>query len=167
MLGTISTISKRSVANQFDKIRFLIGDFHVTAFNSDASKGWFQSGQGKASFILEDTFITEKVEIIRENESFVMNNTLGCDQEKDSYNMQTLNISSGNMDIFRGAIQNGVLLLTNESSELKMKNDNGDLLQFKLIYKQLSLSENELIIGCSKDNGDTWIPLLKNLYKRK
>ena len=96
-----------------------------------------------------------------------MHNTIGCDVEKESFNMQTLDYTSGIMGIYRGNFMNEKLVFCNKSSDIKTINEFGDLFSFKLIYKQLSLTENELIVGYSKDNCKTWSPYIKNVYTRK
>jgi len=167
MLGYTSTINKEVLNDRLAKIRFLIGDFTVVAYSSIPSQGWFKTGNGFANFSMEDTFIKESVNITKDDGIIVMDNTMGCDIEKDSYKMQTLDINSGVMDIYKGTVTNEILIFNNVDSGIKTKNQYGDWLTFKLIYKQLSLLENELVIGCSKDNGKTWFPFLKNYYKRK
>jgi hypothetical protein len=96
-----------------------------------------------------------------------MLNTIGCDNEKDTFNMQTLDYSSGVMDIYKGTVRDDILVFCNRNSKIKTTNEFGDSFCFKLIYKQLSLTENELVVGYSKDNGNTWFPYIKNIYRRK
>jgi len=167
MLGYMSAIAKDTLNDRYAKLRFLIGEYNVIAYNSVQSNGWVRAGRGLASYSLEDTFITEKVEIFRKNSVITMHNTIGCDLEKDAFNMQTLDFSSGVMDIYKGCINNEKIIFCNKNSEIRTANEFGDSFHFKLIYKQLSLTENELIVGCSKDNGKTWFPYIKNIYKRK
>ncbi len=167
MLGYMSTINKEVLNEHLFKVHFLIGDFNVVAYNSILSQGWFKAGNGTASFSLKGTFIKERVNITRDEGSISMDNTIGCDLEKDLFKMQTLDLSSGIMDIYKGSITDGVLTFSNIDSGIKTKNEYGDWLTFKLIYKQISLLENELVVGCSKDNGKTWFPFLKNSYIRK
>lgn len=163
----MSTITKDAINGRYSKLRFLIGEYDVVAYNSVESNAWIRAGKGTASYSLEDSFITEKVEIIRKNGIISMHNTVGCDFEKDTFNMQTLDYTSGIMDIFKGTIKNDILIFCNNESGIKTKNEFGDSFKFKLIYKQLSLIENELVVGCSKDDGKTWFPFIKNIYKRK
>ena len=167
MLGYMSTITKDAINDRYSKLRFLLGEYDVVAFNSVESNAWIRAGKGTAIYSLEDSFITEKVEIIRKNSVISMHNTIGCDAEKDTFNMQTLDYTSGIMDIFKGTINNDILIFCNNESGIKTKNEFGDSFKFKLIYKQLSLIENELVVGCSKDDGKTWFPFIKNIYKRK
>lgn len=167
MLGYMSTITKEALNDRYAKLRFLIGEYDVVAYNSVESNAWIKAGTGTASYSLEDSFITEKVEIFRKNSVISMLNTIGCDVEKDTFNMQTLDYTSGIMDIFKGTINNDILIFCNNDSVIKTKNEFGDSFKFKLIYKQLSLNENELVVGCSKDDGKTWFPFIKNIYKRK
>lgn len=167
MLEYTSIVKKGILHDRLDRLRFLIGNFKVTAYDSVSSKGWFKTGYGSANFSLEDTFIKEKVNITRGTDIIRMENTIGCDIEKNSFKMQTLDINSGVMDIYRGFLIDRVLTFNNIDSGIRTKNEYDEWFSFKLIYKQISPSENELIIGCSKDNGKTWFPFLKNYYKKK
>jgi hypothetical protein len=167
MLGYMSAIAKDIANEHYTKLRFLIGDYDVVAYNSIESSAWIKAGQGKASYVLEDSFITENVEVYRRNSVVTMRNTIGSDIEKDTFNLQTLDYSSGLMDMYRGCVKNDIIFFCNSNSEIKKTNINGDSFCFKLIYKQLSLIQNELVVGYSKDNGKTWVPYIKNIYSRK
>jgi hypothetical protein len=159
------TITKDALNDGYSKLRFLIGEFDVVAYNSLEHRAWVESGKGTANYTLEDKFLIEKVEIFRKDVSISMHNTIGRDSEKESFHMQTLDISSGIMDIYKGDINNNVLTFHNIDSTINTQNK--DSLNFKLIYKQLSNTENELIVGWSRDNGKTWFPYLKNHFKKK
>jgi len=167
MLGYMPAIAKEIISNRFTNIHFLIGDFNVVVYNSIQSVGWVKTGTGSAIFSLEDVYINEEIKIIKENGVIVMHNTIGCNIEKDAYNLFTLDTDSGAMDVYKGALSSKVLTFNNIDSEIKTKNEYGDWYTFKLIYKQISSLENELIVGCSKDNGKTWFPFIKNRYLRK
>lgn len=167
MLGYMSTITKEVINNHFSVLHFLIGDFDVISYDSIESSAWIKTGKGVASYKLEGTFITEKVEIVKKNDIVSMNNTMACDAVKNSFNMQTLNYSTGVMDIYKGLVNENVLIYDNIDSVIKAKNNFGDTFNFKLIYKQLSTAENELVVGYSKDGGKTWFPFTKNKYLRK
>lgn len=167
MLGYMSTINKEILNNHFSKIHYLIGEFDVVVYSSILSSGWIKTGEGTASYRFKNTFITEKIKLVKEDGVITMNNTIGCDLEKNTFKLFTLDVDSGKMDVFKGNILDGVLILCSIDSGLKNQNEYDNSLRFKLIYKQLSEFENELVVGCSKDNGKTWFPFLKNNYKRK
>ena len=163
----MSTINKEVLNDRFNMIRYLIGDFDVQVFSSLPTKGWVQTGEGSASYHLEDTFILEKTRLVKENRIITMNNTIGCDTEKDTFRLFTLDTDIGAMNVFKGNVIDNILIFNNIESDIKIKNEYGDCYAFKLIYKQLSELENELVVGCSKDEGKTWFPFLKNRYLRK
>lgn len=165
MLGYSPTIDQNVLDNPLSHLYFLIGDYDVIAYNSLEHRAWVESGKGTASYTLEDKFLIEKVEIFRNDMVISMHNTIGKNSEKESFHMQTLDITSGIMDIYRGDIKDNVLTFNNIDSTINSKNE--DSLNFKLIYKQLSNSENELIVGFSRDNGKTWFPYLKNKYIKR
>ena len=167
MLGYISTIAEDTINNRYAQLRFLIGTYDVVAYNSIESSAWMKAGKGKASYTLADTFITEKVEIFKKDGTIAMHNTIGSDSQKDTFNMQTIDYSSGIMDIYTGSVRDGILVFCNRDSKIKTVDKFGNSFCFKLIYKQLSLTENELVVGYSKDNGSTWFPYIKNIYTRR
>lgn len=167
MLGYMSTVNKEVLNSRFCKIHYLIGDFDVVVYSSMPSSGWVKTGSGSAIFSLENTFITEKVKLTNENSIITMDNTIGCDLERNTFKLFTLDIGLGNMNVFKGTILDGILTFCSIDSGLKNRDGYDDSLCFKLIYKQLSEFENELVVGCSKDNGKTWFPFLKNNYKRR
>ena len=163
----MSTINKEVLNDSLSKIHYLVGEFDVTVYTSVPSKGWVESGSGLASFSLEKSFITERVKLTNENSIITMNNTLGYDQEKDSFKLFALDLGLGNMNVFLGSILDGILTFCSVEPGLKNENNDDNSLCFKMIYKQLSKNENELVVGCSKDRGKTWFPYLKNCYTRK
>ncbi len=167
MIGYMSTIVKETLHDRYAKLRFLIGEYDVIAYNSGEDNAWVKAGRGNATYALEDNFITERVEIYRKNSVIAMHNTIGCDLEKDSFNMQTLDYTSGHMDFYKGCMTNEIIVFCNNNSEMKAKNEFGDFFYFKLLYKQLSENENELVVGYSKDNCKTWSPYIKNIYTTK
>ncbi|MCF6349316.1 MAG: hypothetical protein L3J20_13660 [Flavobacteriaceae bacterium] len=167
MLGYASTVNKEVLNNSFSKIHYLIGDFNVAVYSSMLSSGWIKTGEGTASYRFENTFITEKINLVKENSIITMDNTIGYDLEKNTFKLFTLDIGLGNMNVFKGTILDGILTFCSIDSGLKNRDEYDDSLCFKLIYKQLSEFENELVVGYSKDNGKTWFPFLKNNYKRK
>ena len=167
MLGYVSAIDNIILNNRFSKIHYLIGDYDVTVYSSILSQGWVNTGSGSANFSLGDTFITEKIKLTNKNNSITMSNTIGCDDEKDSFKLVALDIGLGKMNVFKGSILDGILIFCSVESDLKNEDKHEELLCFKLIYKKLSDFENELVVGCSKDKGKTWYPFLKNNYKRK
>lgn len=166
MLGYTSTEKKEFIDSRYAKVRFLIGEYQVQAYNSNPAKGWYKSGSGTTSFTFAETFIKEKVNIKKEVGLIAMENTIGFDPDNEQLIMQTLDLSTGVMDIYKGQISEGLVCFNNKDSNLKAKNKYGTFLTFKLIYKQLSVLENELVVGFSRDNGSTWVPFLKNIYKR-
>ena len=163
----MSATAKDTLNDRYTKLGFLIGEYDVMAYNSLESSAWIESGRGTATYALAEAFITENVEIYKNDSTIVMHNTIGCDIEKDAFNMQTLDYNSGLMDIYEGSITNGILVFCNRNSKIKTTDEFGDSFCFKLIYKQLSITQNELVVGYSKDNGKTWIPYIKNIYHRK
>ena len=165
MLGYISSIDKEILVNPLLTLDFLIGEYDVITYSPVEYKAWVEAGNGTASYILDDKFLVEEVEIFRNDNTISMRNTIGQDFEKETFYMQTLDNSSGIMDIYKGDLINNVLIFSNIGSTIN-KHDSY-LLNFKFVYKQLSELENELIIGCSRDNGKTWFPFLKNHYRKK
>ena len=168
MLGYMPTIADDVLIDRFDKIRYLIGDFSLVVYSAiQESLGWVKTGEGRSSITYDNSFIKEKVELTKENCVIIMNNTIGGDAEKDSFKMLALDVALGSMDVFNGGISNELLTFCSVESDMKIENDHEDSFCFKLIYKRISEAENELIVGCSKDKGKTWLPYLKTVYKRK
>ena len=168
MLGYMPTITDDVLKGRFDKIRYLIGDFSLVVYSAiQESLSWVKTGEGRSSITYDNSFIKEKVELTKEKCVIIMNNTIGGDAEKDSFKMLALDVALGSMDVFNGGISNELLTFCSIESDKKTENDHEDSFCFKLIYKRISAVENELIVGCSKDKGKTWVPYLKTVYKRK
>ncbi len=168
MLGYMPTFDDEILNGRFDKIRYLIGDFTLVVYSAfQESLGWVKFGEGSSSVIYENSFITEDVEVIKNNNKITMHNTLAYNAEKDTFKLLTLGNNTGEMDVFNGVISDEVLTFCSLQPEMKMDKEYDETLCIKLIYKRISEIENELVVGSSKDNGKTWRPFLKTVYKRK
>jgi hypothetical protein len=168
MLGYMPTFKDKVLNGRFDKIQYLIGDFSLVVYSAfQESLGWVKSGEGSSSIIYENSFITENVEVIKNNNKITMQNTLAYNSEKDAFKLLTLGNNTGEMDVFNGVISDEVLIFCSTQPEMRMGNEDDGSLCIKLIYKRISEIENELVVGSSKDKGKTWRPFLKTVYKRK
>jgi len=168
MLGYMPTFKDEVLNGRFDKIRYLIGDFSLVVYSAfQESLGWVKSGEGSSSIIYENSFITENVEVIKNNNKITMQNTVAYNSEKDAFKLLTLGNNTGEMDVFNGVISDEVLIFCSIQPEMRTDNEDDGSLCIKLIYKRISEIENELVVGSSKDKGKTWRPFLKTVYKRK
>jgi len=168
MLGYMPTINNEVLSDRFDKIRYLIGDYKLVVYSAfQESLGWVKTGEGSSSVIYENSFITENVEVIKNNNKITMHNTLAYNVGKDTFKLLTLGNNTGEMDVFNGVISDELLTFCSIQQEMKTDNEDDGSLCIKLIYKRISEIENELVVGSSKDKGKTWRPILKTVYKRK
>ena len=160
------TFTDDEISNRFNSISFLVGSYDIEVFSYILSKGWVKSGVGSSDCIIKDTFVTEKVKLNKENCIVNLSNTIGCDVLDDTFRLLSLDIPLSSIDVYKGKIENETLIFTNLDSDTKAKSKIGEELSFKLIYKALSGTENELVVGYTKDKGKTWCPFVKNVYKR-
>lgn len=165
MLGYISTNDSRISSAGLHKINYLIGEFNVLVylFQSDL---WTKIGTGISSISSSDKLVTEKIEIIKGDQTIFMNNTF-AQQEVEEYKMLALDLTSGTMDVYQGKIFDEKLIFCNSDTKTSTATIQKDIVTFKLIYNQISQYENQVVIGRSKDAGKTWIPYLKSVYRRK
>ncbi|MDY7396388.1 hypothetical protein UMM65_14145 [Aureibaculum sp. 2210JD6-5] len=161
------TFTDDEISNRFSKISFLVGSYTIEVYSYSLAEGWVKSGEGSSECLIKDTFITEKVKLNKENCIVNLSNTIGCDLLDDSFRLLSLDIPLGSIDVYKGKIENDTLIFTNLDSDTKAKSKSGEEVSFKLIYKALSASENELVVGYTKDKGKTWCPFVKNVYIRK
>ncbi len=167
MLSYMPNYIDEEVSNRFGNIRFLVGKYDIDVYSYNLIKGWVKSGNGNSNCLIEEAFIIEKV-VLSKEECFVnLNNTIGFDVIDSSFRLMSFDKATGSIDVYKGVIENNTLIFTNLDSDIKTKNKSGEEISFKLIYKDLSASENELIVGYTKDKGKTWCPFVKNIYKRK
>ena len=168
MLGYMPTTTDDVLIDRFDRIRYLIGDFSLVVYSAfQESLGWVKTGEGSSSVIYKNSFITENVEVIKNNNKITMHNTLAYNVEKDTFKLLTLGNNTGEMDVFNGVISEEVLIFSSIQPEMRTDKEDDGSLCIKLIYKRISEIENELVVGSSKDKGKTWRPFLKTVYKRK
>lgn len=165
MLGYLSTNDSNISSVGLHRINYLIGEFNVLVYMYQ-SDFWTKVGSGVSSISTSDKLVTEKIEIVKGDELISMNNTFGHESSED-YKMLTLDLTSGTMDVYKGKILGEKLVFCNSESSGKPANSFGETYTFKLIYNQISEEENQVVIGRSKDEGKTWVPYLKSVYKRK
>jgi len=165
MLGYISTSDSKISSIGLHRINYLIGEFNVLVYLYKADL-WIKIGSGVSSISSSDKLVSEKIEIINGDELISMNNTFGH-ESSDDYKMLALDLTSGTMDVYKGKILDEKLIFSNSDFGSNSKSIQGIDYSFKLIYNQLSQEENQVVIGRSKDDGKTWIPYLKSIYRRK
>ncbi|RPD96006.1 hypothetical protein EGM88_11105 [Aureibaculum marinum] len=161
------TFAEEEVINRFNNLSFLVGDFNISVYSYNLTKGWIQSGKGNSECKIEETFITEKVKLNKEDCNVCLNNTIAFDVVDSSYRLMSFDKTLGSVDVYKGTISNETIIFNNLDSEYKTKNKLGEDISFKLIYKRLSATENELVVGYTKNKGRTWFPFVKNIYTRK
>ena len=165
MLGYISTNGSNSSNAALHRINYLVGEFNVLVYLYQADF-WTKVGAGNSSIKASDKLVTEKIEIQKGDELISMNNTFGH-ESSEFYKMMALDLTSGTMDIYKGKFLDEKLVFCNADTPLRTTNAHDEHCSFKLIYNQLSENENQVVIGRSNDEGKTWIPYLKSIYKRK
>lgn len=166
MLSYLPTFTEDEISNRFNNIVFLVGNYNVHVYSYNLVKGWIISGSGESSCRIEDSFITEKIKLNKESCKVNLNNTIGYDVLDNSFRLLSLDNPSGTIDVYKGAIEDDTLIFTNLESDTKTTNNIGEEISFKLIYKSLSASKNQLVVGYTKDKGRTWCPFVKNIYTR-
>ncbi|MCK0129955.1 hypothetical protein MWU59_00420 [Flavobacteriaceae bacterium F08102] len=163
MLGYMSAANAKVFQNCFSAVQFLIGEYAVEVYSYSETEGWFHSGNGKSRVYKEDNVIFENLQVTKENVFIHFQNTMVVNSETNNYKLMSLDLVEGRIDTYLGSENKGVLTFLNGENTKGL--DKPKYL-FKLIYKELSSSTVSLIIGCSKDDGKTWLPFVKNLYNR-
>ena len=168
MLGYTPFINRDTIKDRFENISYLIGNFDLVVYSPlQQSLGWVKTGIGSSSFSYKNSFISETVEVIKENMRFTLNNTLALDLENDTFKLLTLRNNTGQMEIFKGVVSENILTFRNKESKSEINNVENNSYCTKLFYKRISAFKNELVVGSSKDQGKTWLPYSKTVYKRK
>ncbi len=163
MLGYLSTNKQEASINHLDSINYLLGNYNVALYMYQ-SDFWTKVGVGKSKISFNDKLMSEEIEILKGDEVIAINNTIGHD-DSDCYKMLNMNMTTGTMEVYKGKLLDEKLVFCNSDSTSNRSNDTSYV--FKMIYNQLSKSENQVVIGRSKDEGRTWIPFIKTHYIRK
>jgi|GEM_PF-3858017 len=163
MLGYMSAVNAKAFQNRFSDIRFLLGDFRVEVYSYRESEGWYHSGQGESKIYIEDNVMFESLQLTKEHTIVHIQNTIVFDHPSNQYKLMSLDLAEGSIDTYQGVEKAGVLTFHNYKDP---KVSSHVEYVFKLIYKEISDNTLSLIIGCSKDQGKTWLPFVKNLYHR-
>jgi len=167
MFGYTSSTHKQEASIKWlHKLGYLIGNFDVNVYTY-SSNIWIQTGNGVSNISSSDKLIVEEMKIYKGEELITINNTFGF-ETFERYKMTSLDLSSGDMDLYKGKIVDGKLIFCNSYLISAPKNhEREDVYTFKLVYNKLSDNENQVVIGMSRDKGKTWKPYMKSFYIRK
>jgi hypothetical protein len=157
-----------SSKSQIDKIDYLFGNFEVSLYNFNSQYLiWTKSGKGFSKISVDKSLISENLKLSKENNFQVLNNILAFNRDDNVFRLLSINEYSGNIDVYCGSLEETTLVLKSVDLSYNLNTDKRNSICTKLMYKQLSKLQNELVIGYSFDNCKTWKPYLKALYRRK
>ena len=125
--------------------------------------GWVQSGHGVSEISFEENVLVETIKIRRDDKNSSLQNTIASELQSNRFKLMSLNMAEGSLETYTGVEENGVLTVCN-SDGLTQEERN---FCYKLRYREIAKGSFELIIGRSKDAGKTWVPYVKNIYRRK
>jgi len=154
--------------DRMEAFQFLVGEYTVQGMQPEGD-GWVMMGEGVASVypILGNTFLREELHIaFGEESSLTMDNTFGIDSRHQEIRMMAIDEEYGNMDFYKGEIQEGALVFTNLHSDTPFETASGQKLSYRLTYRKLSDQQNESLVEVTTDRGATWQPYLKLVFTR-
>ena len=134
-----------------------------------SDKSWKKGGEGTASFysILDDTFIREDLKLTFGQGTLTMSNSIGRDGRMNQMRMIAMDKEFATIDIYKGEIIDGKIIFDNVTSDIPALTPEGKRISFKITYSQLSKQENESFVEITYDEGKTWSPYSKQVFRRK
>ncbi|MEL7120278.1 MAG: hypothetical protein AAFO07_12580 [Bacteroidota bacterium] len=162
------TFSSIHAQKRIDELNFLLGEFDVTVMLPQQDKSWKQGGEGTASFypILDDTFIREDLDLTFGQGTLTMSNSIGRDGRMNQLRMIAMDKEFATIDIYKGELNAGKLIFNNLTSDIPALTPEGKRVSFKITYSQLSKQKNESLVEITYDEGRTWTPYSKQIFKR-
>ncbi len=150
-------------------LEFLIGSFDTEVLIPDGKGQWKNGGEGSAQFypFLDNTFIREELELTYGEGTLTMSNSIGRDHRSNEVRLIALDKEFSTMDVYKGNVVGGKLVIDNVSSDLPFVTQEGDSISFRLTYRRISAEQNESLVEMTKDGGITWSPFSKQVFTRK
>ncbi|MEO1253463.1 MAG: hypothetical protein AAFY41_01075 [Bacteroidota bacterium] len=146
---------------------YLLGKYSIEVYAPDDSGNWKRAGDGKATFesILDGKFIREKSEATHSGYPLTMDVTMGTDGKTQRTKLLALDKEYSSFDIYEKVAADDGIKFANLDSDPFITED-GQKMYFQLHYKFLDDDSNELIVMFSMNEGISWKPYAKYLYKR-
>ncbi len=143
------------------KLAPLTGTFTITGSQNEAdssvstlapSVATGEATVGSAGVLLKTAAGVESGAVVR------MHLTLSYDQYRDVYRVAVLDDSSGLLDIYEGAVEDGVLRVDNLRADTSYR-AGGVEVHFRLVW-DMSEPVIDYDIDASVDGGETWMPFM-------
>ena len=167
-LLTSYNLSAQTLQDGLKKYEHLLGTFEVEVMMPTRDGGWTKGGEGKATFetILGGKFIQEKIKTTFGQGTLTMHNTIGIDPRESAFRLFAMDREYGSMDMYKGRAEGNDLIFDNLDSDKRFQSPTGESLAFRLNFVYISATEHHLLVEYTKDDGTTWYPYAKNIYKK-
>ena len=148
-------------------LRSLKGDWEILSYSKNAEGQWDEGIKSLSRFrtILGGKFMQEEAIYRAKGYKITSVSYYGYDQRAKGYKYTIMDQEWGVMDTYRGALENGKLIMDN-LGDVEFTSNDGSQMFFQLIFDFKQSDELNLLIQLSKDAGKTWQDFHKVDYKR-
>lgn len=140
----------------------------VLEYSPDEGATWQQSepSEMETAYQLKNLILRERP-TGSDASMFQTATTYSYDQYRNTYRIAVMDDTWGIMDIYEGAIEDGVLVATNLKSGTTFPINEDVSRAFRLKVKFLSATQRTLEIDKSDDGGKSWQPNFNLVYTKK
>lgn len=149
------------------RLQELVGQWELqTLYTADAGKNWQDMGTitVDVGYDQKQLMLYERP-VIAKKTGFNMVSYLTYDQYRNVYRKAAIDDVWGIMDLYTGEIKDGELIMTNLEHGTLFPEPNGGARGFRLSL-ELQGDERSMTIEATLDNGKSWFPNFKNIYRR-
>jgi len=158
---------QESPADQLKKLDFLIGDWAIENFKSNADGSWESLGSSTSVISWDNggRFIREMAKHLTQFGEINMLTYIAFDYRLNGFKLTAMDKEYGLMDVYHGEYTNDQLIFTNLKSDIPIKMEDGKELSFRLTYTFKSDKEFSQLVEGTYDKGETWFVFARSDYK--
>lgn len=166
--GAKASVVSKIPLSKIAEISTLSGDWTMTVHTThDNGKTWKPTPTQEVSIkIGHKGMMLEEKPLDLNSPGFHMHSFITYDQYRQVYRKAAIDDIWGIMDMYEGNIQSGVLIMTNLKSKTFFPVAEGVWRGFRLRI-ELKSPVREMLIEKTDDDGKTWQPAFKAVYKLK
>ena len=150
------------------KLNSILGEWDTVHFEYTDEGEWKKTAISKTIFTkkLKGKLIVEEIRNLKPATGFIVETAITYDQYRHLYRLSAIDDTYGLMDIYEGKLENNTLVVTNLRAGTHFPTKEGGKMHFRLTFEEADHNNREFLVERSSDEGQTWLPMVKNILKR-
>jgi len=153
---------------QMEKLTSILGEWETVHYEYTEEGNWNKTATSTTVFTkkLKGKLIEEEIRNLTPATGFIVETSITYDQYRSLYRLAAIDDTYGLMDIYEGNLEGKKFVVTNLRAGTHFPSGDGGNIHFRLTFEEINNDNREFLVERSSDEGETWIPMVKNILKR-